>query len=103
MGAVALLLVAGASGGIEACNPGEETAVKEAIEADAHSGVDVGAIDVQDVNGDSADATAFLEGHEFEVELVKEAGKWTVEKCSSEDTLEFPSSECPLASLGIAH
>lgn len=102
VGAIALLLVAAASGGVEGCNPDEETAVREAIEADAHSGVDVGTIDVQDVHGNSADATAFFDEHEFEVDLIKEAGKWIIDQCSSEDTLEIPSSECPLTSPGIA-
>lgn len=102
VGAIALLLVAAASGGIEGCNPDEETAVKEAIEADAHSGVDIGTIDVQDVNGNSAEATAFFDEHEFEVDLVKEAGKWIIDECSSEETLEIPSAECPLTSPGAA-
>jgi len=102
VGAVALLLVAGASGGIESCNPSEEEAVKGAIEGDIHSGVDVGTIDVQDVNGNSADATAFFDEHEFEVDLIKEGGKWIIDNCASEDTLEIPSSECPLTSLGVA-
>lgn len=97
MGAIALLFVAASSGGIESCNGGEEGAIKDAIEADARGGIDIGTIDV---NGDRA--TAFLEDHEFAVELVKEGGKWTVENCVDERTQEFPSQECPLNYVGIS-
>jgi hypothetical protein len=89
--AIGLLLVAGCSG-ISSCDGGEETAVRDAIEAGLHGG-DVSTIEI---NGDSARATTFYEDHEFEIDLLKEGGKWTIENCVDESTHEFPSHECPL-------
>jgi hypothetical protein len=99
LGATVLLLVAGASSGIESCNGGDESTIRDLIEAEAHGGADIKTIEV---HGDRADATTFLEGHEFEVELVKEGGKWTVDNCVDERTQEFPSQECPLNYLDIS-
>jgi hypothetical protein len=87
------VLVVAVSSGISSCNPGEESAIKKALETELRGGLDVTTIDV---HGESADATTFLEGHEVEIDLVKEAGKWTIENCIDKTTHEIPSKECPL-------